>query len=120
MKKILKLVENALKEKQGEDIEIIDVSKTSPLADYLILVSSSNVRKLNALKEEVERVLVANDVAIKKISGKTNTGWIIIDAYDLIIHLFSTQERERIDLDTLLLEDFGGKRTRRTTKKVLN
>ena len=97
-----KLIVDTLTEKKGEDIEVMDVRERTPLADYYIIVSASNPRLMSALKEAVLEAYDKNSLSINHVEGKEESGWILIDAHDVIINIFSYEERQRINLETLL------------------
>lgn len=99
----LKLILKVLNDKQGEAIESIDVSAITPLTEYYVITTANNPRKLNALKESLIEALEKEKMAINHIEGTPDSGWIIIDVYHVIVHLFSEEERQRINLDDFVL-----------------
>ncbi len=100
--KAVNLVEKVLKDHKAENVETIDVSEKTPFANYYILATANNARHLGALKEIVEEELEKNKIAINHIEGKAQSGWILIDAYHLIINIFSQEERDRLNISELL------------------
>lgn len=102
MELLLKTIIQAIDEKQGENIEIIDVTPNTPLASYYVICSASNVRKLNAIKEGIVERLEKMRLPIHHVEGTTESGWILVDAYDVIVHIFSEENRQEINLETLL------------------
>lgn len=97
-KGILKL----LAETKGEDIQIIDVRDRTPFSEYYILVTASNPRQMNAIKEAVVKTIVKLKGNINHVEGSEDSGWILVDAYHVIINIFSKEERERISLEHIL------------------
>lgn len=102
MDKNIELITKTLENKKASDIDCYDVKGKSPIYDYCIIASTLNNRHLNGLKEELETVLEEAKIKIHHIEGNEASGWIIIDAYDYIIHLFSKEERARVNLDKIL------------------
>lgn len=91
----------ALEEKKAEDIITIDVTNKTPLNDYHVICTASNTRKMWAIKEEIEKQIEAIDGKIHHIEGTPESGWVLVDAFDIIVHIFSPQERERIKLEDI-------------------
>ncbi len=100
--KVVNLAEKVLKEHKAENVVTIDVSEKTPFANYYVLATAANARHLGALKEIVEEELEKNKIAINHIEGKSQSGWILIDAYHVIINIFSQEERDRINITELL------------------
>ncbi len=100
--KVVNLIEKTLSEHKAEDIQTIDVRDKTPFADYYVLASAGNLRQLKALVEHVEDVLEENKIAIHHIEGKAESGWILIDAYHVIINIFTHDERDRINISEVL------------------
>jgi ribosome-associated protein len=98
---MLKVIKAALEEKKAEEVIVIDVREKTPLNDYHVICSGSNPRKMWAIKEEVEHQLIAAGSKIHHVEGTPESGWVLVDAYDFIIHIFSPEERERIRLEDL-------------------
>jgi ribosome-associated protein len=91
-----------LEETKAEDIQIIDVRDKTPFSEYYILVTATNPRQMNALKEAVVEKIETLKGKINHVEGNENSGWILVDAYHVIINIFSKEERERISLEQIL------------------
>jgi ribosome-associated protein len=100
--KILQAAKRGLEAKLAEDIEVIDVSNLTPLAEYYLLATASNPRKMKAIQEEVEKQIMDSNGKIHHVEGIPQSGWVLIDAYHIIIHIFTPDERERINFSDLL------------------
>lgn len=100
-KKMLKLIYNALSDKKGEDIKIIDISQISILADYFIIVNGNNSSQLTAMVDEVEEVLAKNGYHDGKIEGIRSTEWILMDYGNVVIHIFSKEARDFYDIERI-------------------
>ena len=98
----LQLVKKAIDEKKGEDIIVYDVSMTSPLCSYIIVSTILNGRHGKAIAEEIQAVQEKLGQTVKHLEGGDKDPWILVDLGDIIIHLFTREERQRVDIDTLI------------------
>lgn len=97
---MLELIIKAIYDKKGEDIIAIDVSKSSPICDYFVVCSASNERQMVTIANSIDEELSKNNYDIKKIDGK-GSKWIVVDAKEVVIHIFSKEERENYNLEKL-------------------
>ena len=97
---MLELIIKAISDKKGEDIIAIDVSKSSPICDYFVVCSASNERQMITIANAIDDELAKNDYDIKKIDGK-GSKWIVVDAREVVIHIFAKEERENYNLEKL-------------------
>ncbi len=100
-KDIAKLAYAALADKKGEDIRIIDISKISVLADYFIIASGSNKNQVQAMADNVQDELLKSGIEVKQIEGYQSGNWILMDYGDIIIHVFSSEDRLFYDLERI-------------------
>lgn len=91
----------ALDEKKAEDIQIIDISGISVLADYFIIADGSNQSQIQAMCDEVEEQLHKAGLPVKQIEGNRNSSWILLDFGDIIVHVFSKEDRLFYDLERI-------------------
>lgn len=103
MKKI-EVVMNALESINLSDIEIYDMREKSPFFDYLIISSASSDRQLQAAINHVQKDLAENDFPMARVEGKNSNSWILIDAKDIIINVFTKEERVYYNLEKMLEE----------------
>jgi len=102
---LLKLIEKALSDKLAEDVQVIPVSDLTPLADFYIYASASNFRKIDAIVSEVKRVVsTSKHYQVHHIEGRAESGWVLIDCYDVIVNVMSEEQRQRMQLEALLGE----------------
>ena len=102
MDKVVTLVKKTLEDHKAEDIVVLDVRERTPFAEYYVLASANNIRQINALSELVEEALESKGYKVNHIEGTPESGWMLIDAFHVIINIFSKEERERISLDQVL------------------
>lgn len=96
-----KIVE-ILDSKKGIDIEVIDVSEKTTLADYFVICSGNSTTQIKALTEEVEYVLKNEyDLYADHIEGRSGDRWILMDYKDVVVHVFHPEERDNYNLEKL-------------------
>ena len=98
-KKMALMAVEALEDKKGADITIIDISEISVLADYFIIASGTNRNQVQAMSDGVEEILGHAGYEPKQIEGYQSAGWILLDYKDIIIHVFSEEDRAFYDLE---------------------
>lgn len=91
----------ALSDKKATNIKVIDISSISILADYLIIASGNNKNQIQAMADNVLEKMHALNIVQKSLEGYDNANWILIDAEDIIIHLFDKESREFYDIERL-------------------
>ena len=91
----------ALEDKKGEDIKVIDISEVSILADYFIIASGNNRNQVQALCDNVEEKLGKMGITKKQIEGYDNGNWILVDYRDIVIHIFDKENRLFYDLERI-------------------
>jgi ribosome-associated protein len=92
---------NSLEEKKAEDIVLIDLQKVSDFTDYFIISSGSSDRMLRSLSHAVLDEAKQKYGIIGRIEGLESSGWIAIDMNDIVIHLFSPDQRNFYQLEDL-------------------
>ncbi|MGL5259276.1 MAG: ribosome silencing factor [Lachnospiraceae bacterium] len=100
-KEMAKIVLNALEDKKAEDIQVIDISEVSVLADYFIIASGSNRNQIQAMVDDVEKKLTSSGYLCKHIEGYENANWILMDFKDIIVHVFDKENRLFYDLERI-------------------
>ena len=94
---LAKKIMTILEEKKATDILALDISEISTLADYFILASAENVRQLDALEDAVEEDV---RLEVNKV-GESSSGWILMDYRDIVVHLFTKEQRAFYDLEKI-------------------
>lgn len=89
-----------LDDKKAEEISVIDLSTKSILADYLIIVSAQSSRQLYALAEHLSIALKKQGI-VPLVDGTPPTDWVVVDAGDIIIHLFRPEARAFYNLEKM-------------------
>ncbi|HSY53289.1 MAG TPA: ribosome silencing factor [Opitutaceae bacterium] len=99
--KLAQLCCRALDEKKAEDLRVLDVSTQSSITDCLILATGTSEPHLRALRVELEKVLDGAQARILGIESAQESGWTVVDAFDVMVHLFTRETRARFALENL-------------------
>jgi len=100
-KLIVKKAYQALSDKKGEDIKIIEIGKLSTVADYFIIANGSNAPHVESLVDNVEEELLKEKIHAERIDGVRSSGWILMDYNDVVVHVFSKEDRLFYDLERI-------------------
>ena len=92
VKKIKELIETTLSKNKANNIVIIDLRRKSYIADYMIIASGTSSRHLQSLSENLIIELKKCGVDNCKIEGYESTDWKLVDAIDIIVHLFHPEK----------------------------
>lgn len=98
---IIKLLNDALSDKKAEDIKILDIHEISVLGDYFVIASGNNVNQLQAMEDAVDEVMYKNGYHQKQVEGTRQSSWILLDYGNIVVHLFSKEDRKFYDLDRI-------------------
>lgn len=101
---IARKVAEIASDRLASDITVIDISELSTIADVFVVCTADNVRQLNSLREEIINQLRDDSVSPRRIEGVAEAGWILMDYGDVIVHLFTTDQRDFYRLDDLWAE----------------
>lgn len=106
VKALLKLIEQALEDGQAEMTVVIDLQGKSSIADYMLVASGRSQRQVAALAERLLATLRAKGHRCVSAEGLPHGDWVLIDAGDVIVHLFRPESRSRYNLEKMWGEDF--------------
>ena len=105
VKKIKKLIENTLNKNKANNIITIDLKQKSYIADYMIVASGTSSRHLQSLSENIILELKKYGLNNCRIEGYESNDWKLVDAIDVIVHLFHPEKRAFYDLEKMWSED---------------
>lgn len=97
----VKAVYQALEDKKGMDIKVIDISDVSVIADYFVIASGNNASQVQALVDNVEEELAKSGCHTTHVEGYRTAGWILLDYEDVIVHVFHQDDRSFYDLERI-------------------
>lgn len=101
VRRLLRLLVRALDEKKAGDLQVLDVSALSSITDYLVLATGNSEPHLRALRIELERVLDAEKARILGVDTSKGSGWTVVDAFEVMVHVFTPENREKYRLELL-------------------
>jgi ribosome-associated protein len=90
-----------LEEKKGEEITILDISQVSSFSDYFILCNGTSDRMLQSLANIVLETAKRGFSLNGRVEGHPEYGWVLVDLGDVIVHLFSPDQRDYYQLEQL-------------------
>lgn len=100
-KEMATLAWKALDDKKGNEIRVIDIEKVSSIADYFIIANGDNRNQVQAMSDNVEEMLGRAGYEPKQIEGYQNANWILLDYGDIVVHIFSADDRRFFDLERI-------------------
>lgn len=89
----------ALADKKGEDIRVIDISEISPIADYFIISNGTSSSQVDALVDNVEEKMNKAGYSLKQQEGTNSGTWVLMDYGDIIVHIFDKENRSFYNLE---------------------
>lgn len=101
MQKLVKIIYAAIEKKKGEDIIVYDFHERNPYTDYAIITRASNVRQVGAIADGIVEALKIEGHAWHFVEGKKDSRWILVNAKEVIVHIFLSEEREVFNLEKL-------------------
>ena len=100
-KELARIIAEGLADKKGGDITIYDVRNHSTITDFHVLATGMNPPHLKALFNETHMRVKAHSLACYRKSGMPDSGWIVADYVDVVLHLFNPAARQYYALDVL-------------------
>ncbi|HUG15043.1 MAG TPA: ribosome silencing factor [Thermomicrobiales bacterium] len=101
---IARQVANLASDTLATDIAVLEISQVSSIADVFVICSADNVRQLNALRDSVLDGLRDSGVRPRRVEGQAESGWILLDYGDIVVHLFTEDQREFYRLEDVWSE----------------
>ena len=95
-------IRTILEDKKAKDIDVIDVSDKTILADYFVIATGTSTTHVKALADEVEYLLKEKDNRlVDHVEGFESSRWILLDYGDVVVHVFHSEERDFYSLEKL-------------------
>lgn len=101
---LLNLITETMENMKAQDITVADFKNTSPIADAFVICDAQSVRQVKAIADAVEKAVVDAGFEIKPQANANDSTWVVIDAIDVVAHIFTIEERSHYDLDKLYKE----------------
>lgn len=100
-KKMAYIAYQALDEKKGEDIRILQISEISVLADYFLIAHGNNGPQVQALMDNVLEKMHEAGFPVKRTEGNRNSSWVLLDFGDIVVHVFDREDRLFYNLERI-------------------
>ena len=100
-REMVKKIYHALEEKKADDITVIDITEVSCLADYFIITNGENNNQVQAMADSVDEAMTRAGHTARGIEGYTAANWILLDYGDVVVHIFSKDDRRFYDLERI-------------------
>ena len=100
----IKIVLDALDSVNLSDIVVYDMREKSPFFDYLTIASATSDRQLNATVSYIQKGLQEHGYQAANVEGKNSNSWILVDCKDIIVNIFTKDERAYYNLEKMLAE----------------
>lgn len=91
----------AIEDKKGESVKVLDVRGKSSITDYLILASATSEPHVKALRNGLDAALKSAGVQLIGQDREVGSGWLVVDAFDFMVHLQTREMRDYYKLDQL-------------------
>jgi ribosome-associated protein len=101
VEKQVEAIVKALEDRKGTDVKVYDVRGKSSLADFFVVATGTAAPHLKALIAESQSVMKAAGVQSYRTSGDPESGWIVVDYVDVVVHVFSPEARAYYALEKL-------------------
>ncbi len=100
-KALLDLIRSAIADKKGRSVTAIDVRAVSSAADYIVVAEGSVDRHLKAIADHIAEQLSEQGEPPLYVEGGEASGWLVIDCFDVVVHLFLPEQRDKYRIETL-------------------
>ena len=101
-KKLALLCRELADNRKAENIVVLDVRKISSVTDYFVIASGTSEPHLRAIMDEISDTLhEEHDITPTGKDGTINTAWVVLDYFDVMVHVMRAEARERYDLEGL-------------------
>ncbi len=87
--------------KKAEQLTVLDLRKAAGFTDFFVIATGANARQVRAIAEAVQESLLAMRVKPSHTEGNKSTGWILLDYFDFVVHVFSAETRAFYGLERL-------------------
>jgi ribosome-associated protein len=101
-KKLAMLCRELADNRKAENVVVLDVRKLSSVTDYFVVASGTSEPHLRAITDEItDKLRADHDLRPRAVDGTLQTAWIVLDYFDVIVHVMRTDTRERYNLEGL-------------------
>ncbi len=97
---LMEIVE-IISSKKAQDIVVLDVSNSSGLCDYFVICSADSSRQVKAIAYEAIKACKKNKIKVKHFQDDPSLRWMLVDFFDIILHIFLEEARDFYNLENL-------------------
>ena len=101
VKRLLELVKTSLDDDKAEDIVVIDLAGKSSIADHMVIANGRSQRQVGAIADHLSRRLKESGFGTAKVEGMPACDWVLVDAGDVVVHLFRPEVRGFYNLEKM-------------------
>ncbi|MCG8359501.1 MAG: ribosome silencing factor [Kiloniellales bacterium] len=98
---LVEIVQSSLDDDKGEDIVVIDLAGKSDIADFLVVASGRSQRQVGAMTDHLVTKLKPLLARTPSVEGQNRCDWVLVDAGDVIVHLFRPEVREFYNIEKM-------------------
>lgn len=98
---LLNRITKILDDKKAINLKTIDIMEKSSIADYMVIATGTSSTHIKSLADNVEEELKKEEIYPNKIEGYNTNSWILMDYGDIIVNIFTPEEREKYNLEEL-------------------
>ena len=98
---ILEVIVHAISEKKGENILVYDMGQVSPFVSNAVIASAGNLRQVHAIAHNVVDAIKEQGFTLSHVEGDAQSRWVLVDAKDVVVHVFLDEERDVYQLEKL-------------------
>ena len=92
---------DAAHDRKGSDVVVLDLRPADGFTDYFVIVTGHSTRQIQAISDAIQASLSENSVKPAHIEGGERAGWILLDYFDFIVHIFNAETRAFYALERL-------------------
>ena len=98
---LAKVAADAASDKKASDVLLLDIREVTTIADYFVICSGNNTRQIQTIADTIDEELGKQGSRLVHREGNAETGWILLDFGDIIVHIFGPKEREYYRIERL-------------------
>lgn len=96
-----KIAVEALEDRKAEDVKVIDIREVSTIADFFVIADGTNPNQIQAMRDAADEAFYKAGLKAKQVEGNRDSTWILMDYGDIIVHIFSKEDRLFYDLERI-------------------
>jgi ribosome-associated protein len=96
---IARQVVDIMEDRKAVDVTLIEIGKITTLADYFVICSGTSDRQVGAIARAIEEQMKAGGIKLLHEEGVPQDGWVLLDFGQVIVHIFTPEQREYYDLE---------------------